>query len=80
MTKLSDKLSMKASESLSNLYQIIAKAINETAAHQAVNAAIGNIMHDIRDAGENVTSENIERRLEAYVKDYIEVAQKTHVA
>jgi hypothetical protein len=71
---------MKSSESISTLYRIISVAISEKAAYEAVDAAFGNVMHDIREAGEEVTSENIDRRLEAYVNDFIEVARKTNVA
>lgn len=71
---------MKSSESLATLYRIISKAINKTAAHQAVDAAFGNVIHDIREAGEDITSENLDRRLEVYVNDFIEVAKKTNVA
>ena len=71
---------MKSSESLATLYRIISKAINKTAAYHAVDAAFGNVLHDIRDAGEEITSENLDRRLEVYVNDFIEVAKKTNVA
>lgn len=80
MAIISDMLFMKSAESLSNLYRIISVAIGESAAIHAVNAAVGNIMHEIQESGEEVSSENIDRRLENYVKDYIDVAKKTNVA
>lgn len=75
-----DKQYMKASESLSELYRIISIAINERAARESVQSAIGNVMYEIHEAGEEVTAENIDRRLELYVNDFIEVAKKTNVA
>ena len=80
MSKISDMLFMKSAESLSTLYRIISTAVNETAAINAVNAAVGNVMYEIQEAGEEINSENIDRHLEDYVKDYIEVANKTNVA
>jgi hypothetical protein len=80
MSKISDMLFMKSAESLSTLYRIISTAVNETAAINAVNAAVGNVMYEIQEAGEVINAENIDRRLEEYVRDYIEVAEKTNVA
>lgn len=80
MSKISDMLFMKSAESLSTLYRIISTAVNEKAAINAVNAAVGNVMYEIQEAGEVINAENIDRRLEEYVRDYIEVAEKTNVA
>ena len=75
-----DKLTMKASESLSELYRIISIAVSQYAAQESVKSALGNVMYEILEAGEEVTPENIDRRLEAYVNDFIEIAKKTNVA
>lgn len=80
MAEISDMLFMKSAESLSTLYRIVSSAVNESAAIHAVNAAVGNILYEIQEAGEEINPENIDRRLEEYVKDYIEVAEKTNVA
>lgn len=71
---------MKSAESLSALYDIILKLAGHRDAHMAVTTALSSVIYDIKEEGLSVTPDLIDKKLEIYVKDFIEVAEKTNVA
>lgn len=71
---------MKTSHSLASLYTIINKLMGPKEAKRSVATAISLVICEIQDEGTEVTPELIEKKLELYVRDFIEVANKTNVA
>ena len=71
---------MKTSASLSNFYHIMAKVVGPVEAKESASAAIFLVLSEIIDEGLQVTPELIEQKLSAYVKNFIDIAEKNKVA
>lgn len=71
---------MNTSKALATLYSIIEKEMGTVRAKQSVSTAVQLVISDILDEKLPVTAEEIEKRLESYVNDYVEVAAKTSAA
>ena len=70
---------MESSESLSRLYELINSKLGPTEARKAVLAAIGITINELVDQSKPISSENLNKQLESYVKDFIDT-NKTNVA
>jgi hypothetical protein len=71
---------MKTSHSLASLYDIINRLMGPKEAKRSVTTALSLVICEIQDEGSEVTPELIEKKLEIYVNDFIEVAKNTNVA
>ena len=66
---------MKASQSLSILYNIVNKKSGSIEAKNLVSTAVYNIIADLQDEGLEVNEKNIEQRLAQVTNDFITVTK-----
>ena len=71
---------MSVTESMEELYKIAEKLENAQEARQLLVAIFSNVLSEIQDEGLEVTAQEVEKRLQNYLNDFIEAAKKTHVA
>jgi hypothetical protein len=71
---------MSTLELMEILYREIERIENSREARQTLSNIFRIVLHEIEDDGVKFTSEELEKRLNPYLNDLIEVAKKTNVA
>ena len=71
---------MSTMKSIAELYKLFERLKGPTEARELVVAIIHNNIADIQDEGLLMTDEELEKRIQNHVNDYLEVAKKTNVA
>lgn len=74
------RLSMKATKSMAELYNLFEGLKGPAEARELIVAILHNNIADIQDEGLPLTAEELDKRVEAHINDYLEVAKKTNVA
>jgi hypothetical protein len=71
---------MSTTKSIAELYKLFERLKGPTAARELVEAIIHNNIADIQEEGLLMTAEELDKRIQNHVNDYLEVARKTNVA
>ena len=71
---------MKLSQSMAELYNVMAKLKGPVEARGLIEAIVHNAISDIQDSGMPITSNNLEKEIMKSLNDFLDVAKKTNVA
>lgn len=71
---------MSTFELMEFLYREIERIENSREARETIKNIFSIVLHEIEDEGVQFTATELDKRLQPYLKDFIEVAKITHVA
>ena len=71
---------MSVTQSMAELYSLFERLKGPIAARELVVTIIHNNIAEIQDEGLPITGEELDKRIQSHIKEYLEVAKKTNVA
>ncbi|MBA2405206.1 MAG: hypothetical protein H0V66_10580 [Bdellovibrionales bacterium] len=71
---------MNTTRSMVELYKLFERLKGPVEARELIVAIVFNNIADIQDEGLVMTAEELDKRMNAHINDYLEVAKKTNVA